>query len=85
MSKVHTKSTSAELIVSDTSNLLSGKALLNATMGLLGNLAGQTVDPCYNGFDWSQAGAVALLGKYNLRGSAANKLVPKSNSYVVMW
>jgi RHS repeat-associated protein len=72
----------AAAVVGGVSNLLSGKALLNATMGLLGNLAGQTVDPCFNGFDWSQAGAAALLGKYNVGGSAANKLVPKSNSYV---
>jgi hypothetical protein len=50
--------------------------------GLFGHLASQTNNPCFSGFDWSQAGASAFLGEYDVGGSAANKLLPKSSSYL---
>ncbi len=50
------------MVVGGVSNLLSGKALFNAGMSLIGNLAGQAINPCFSGFDLSQAAMAALLG-----------------------
>jgi RHS repeat-associated protein len=49
------------------SNLLAGRAALNATIGFLGNLAAQSLDPCRGQFSWSEAVAAGALAAYGLR------------------
>jgi RHS repeat-associated protein len=49
------------------SNLVSGKAFFNAALGVLSNLAEQTTDPCFDGFDASEALTAGLLGAAGVR------------------
>ena len=68
-------------VIGGLSNLLGGK-VISAVTSLVGNLASQTNNPCFNDFNWSQAAAAGLLGKYNAGSGIANKLIPKSAGYV---
>jgi hypothetical protein len=83
MNRTYTRDIVAAAVMAGVSYLLSGKALLTApTLELLGSLASQTVDPCFNGFDWSQAGAAALLGGTGGVGNLIPKTAGNNAAYI---
>jgi len=52
----------AAVMVGGLSNLIPGKGLLQVSIATLGNIAGQSVNPCFAGFDFSETAAAGLLG-----------------------
>lgn len=53
-------------LIGGASNFLTGKALFNAVNSLVGNLASQVNNPCFDGVNFKQAAVASLLGAYNL-------------------
>jgi len=63
-------------LIGGASNFLTGKAAFNAIAAAIGNLAGQTLDPCFSGLNFKQAVVAATLGGYGIggRGWTPNQL-----------
>lgn len=51
----------AAALVGAATNLIPGRGLLQASIGFLGNLAGQVAKPCFSGFDISEVLGAGLI------------------------
>ena len=74
----------AAALVGAATNLIPGRGLLQASIGFLGNLAGQVAKPCFSGFDISEAlGAGLISGVDPLERFKVPSLNPASNPGVL--